>query len=131
MRVYSDVTKKFYDTVNECEKAEADYQEQLKNEASKKDEKKELAHKVEDSYKEYLKVVEEEAKKLEEARSIYQKNTKQAKENYFKARNEFIKKYGSFHMTYKGDQPVVDTIEYNYSLLDDVFDAFRNFPRLF
>lgn len=81
MKIYSEITKKEYQTVDECLKDEAVFMEEK---AKKDEEKNQLA-----------KQRKEDAKKVEDA----YKAIIEANKNYNKLRDEFIKKYGSFHMT--------------------------------
>ena len=99
MRIISDITNKSYDTVEACEKAEAEYLEVKKAEELKKKElaeqRKARAAEVEASYKAVL-----------EAQKIYREKL-----------NKFCEDYGSFHMTVK-------TGELNpFNLFDRIFDS--------
>ena len=96
MRYYSDETRKFYETEEDCKKAE----ETLALERKKQEEvalqksaaRKEAAKKVEDAYKDLL----------------------NAKKIYNEELNAFCKEYGSFHMTLNKDNML------------DWFDSFWN-----
>lgn len=83
MYIYSEKTKKRYDTVEECVEAEKEYDKAVAEEQAKKDklatERKERAKEVEDSFK--------------KANDLLK---------------TFIKDYGSFHMTYKSDYSPFD-----------------------
>lgn len=68
---YSEELKKYFNDEAECRKAEKEYEEK---------------HAAE------LKAKEERAKRAKEINDAYA--------HYVKLRNEFIKDYGSFHMTY-------------------------------
>lgn len=85
MRYYSELTKKFYDELKECEKAEEAFKEEkAKKEAEalqKSTARKEAAKKVEEAYE---KVVA-------------------AQKEYRKVLSEFCKEHGSFHMTLDKD----------------------------
>lgn len=82
MKYYSDITKKFYDTVKECEKAETDYKASKEKEKAAKEkkaaERKKRASEVEDAYFAMI-----------EAQNVYNK-----------LKNEFIKDYGYYHVSY-------------------------------
>lgn len=94
MEYYSRKTKELYKTPEECEAAEAKYDAKLKEEEDRKtkltEERKVRAAEVEKAYAEVV----------------------DAQKAYHKLLNEFIKDYGSFHMTFG-----------NRSRLDDLFDA--------
>ena len=85
MKIYSEVTKKFYNTVEECEKAEEEVKiatEKKAAEAKKlATERKAAADIVEDLFKAYV----------------------QARENYEHGLRDFCNKYGAYHKTVKGE----------------------------
>lgn len=68
---YSEELKKYFNDEAECRKAEKEYEEKHAAELKAKEERSAKAKEVEAAYKKYVEL-----------------------------RNEFIKKYGSFHMTY-------------------------------
>lgn len=93
MIIYSEKTKQKYNTIAECEEAEAkfDANAKMKEEEQKKliDEKKALADKVMDAYK----------------------TSQDWNKQFIKLRNEFIDKYGYFHMTYRDEgEPFEDLL---------------------
>lgn len=67
---YSDELKKYFDTEEECVKAEEEFKEKHALELKKKEERVSEAKKVEEAYK-----------------------------NYLQLRADFVKKYGSWHAT--------------------------------
>lgn len=67
---YSEILRKYYDTEEDCLKAEEEYNEKHKAELVAKAEKTAKAKEVEEAYKKYIEL-----------------------------RSAFIKKYGQFHMT--------------------------------
>lgn len=81
MRIYSEITKKEYKTVEECLADEKQFSEaKVKAEKEKEllaQQRKEDAKKIEDAYKAIL----------------------DANKHYTELRDKFIEKYGSFHMT--------------------------------
>ena len=79
MKFYSDVTKKFYESAAECEKAEND--EKAKLEVASK-QRKDAAAKID--------------KLREEYHDAYQKQT-EAFEAYRTALSEFCRTYGAYH----------------------------------
>lgn len=97
MKYYSEITKKPYDTVDDLKKAEAEVAASKEAENAKKAARS------------------KEAKEVEEAMN----NAKNAYEAAYAARkeannklNEFCKKYGSYHATYRGLPDIIDIIEY-------------------
>jgi hypothetical protein len=82
MKYYSEHTRQFYDSVEECEKAE--------NELVEAKKKAELEAKAKSEAR------EKRAKEVEEA----MKNAHEAYEKFDKLLKEFVKDYGSFHYSY-------------------------------
>ena len=100
MKIYSELTKNFYKTVEECEKAEKEFEAKAKAEErlqKARDEKKARADEDEAPYK----------------------AAQEAEKTYLELRNAFIKDYGYYHCTYS-------TIEEAPSF-DELFDFFRIF----
>ena len=98
MKILSEKTGKTYATVDECMAAEKEFDEAFEAEKKKKEElasnRKARATEVEEAYK---------------AISV-------AKKNYYKVLQNFIKDYGSFHMT-------LNTGDVNpYDDFDRIFD---------
>ena len=134
MRYYSDLLDKTFDTVKELEEAETSKVEAEKRMQEEKEKlqasRKVLAHEVEEAYKHYIEVIESNSKKLEALSKQIEIENKEACNEYLKLRNEFIGKYGSFHMTYKDNTPVVDTVTsikpITFSeVFNDMFDLFK------
>ena len=98
MRIYSEITKKEYKTVDECLAAEKKYAEDQK--ALQKEEKEKAA-----------------AKKMraDEVQAAYAKVCEAQKE-YIKLRNAFVEDYGYFHMSYY--EPNVTS---PFSIFEDLF----------
>lgn len=100
MKYYSENTRKFYDSEQECAQAEIEYNKKLAAEKAKKEElsnaRKTRANEVEEAYKAIL----------------------DAKKHYNELLNAFVKDYGSFHMTLKtgDDNP--------FNLFESFFDRF-------
>ena len=78
MKFYSDVTKKFYNSADECEKEENALQVELAAKAAKED-----------------KLKKERKQRAEEVNEAYK--------NYMKLLNNFVKDYGSYHLSLRGD----------------------------
>ena len=100
MKYFSEKTKKYYDSEEDCISAEEEFDKAIAEEQERKEkltaERKARATEVEEAYKNAL-----------EARKIYQEKL-----------NAFVKDYGSFHMTLR-------TGEGNpFDLFDRLFDRF-------
>lgn len=82
MKIYSEITKKFYDDIEACEKAEKDFKTEEEKRIAKQnqlsEEKKARANEVNEAYK----------------------AVREAQKHYDKLKNDFIKDYGYFHMSY-------------------------------
>lgn len=96
MKFYGDLTKKLYNTAEECEKAEATFKAQIEEAEAKK---KELA--------------EAKAARAKEVTDAYQA-VREAQKNYETLRGQFVRDYGSFHMTFR------DPSEH-FSFIEDLF----------
>lgn len=83
MKYYSEKLNKIFDTSEEVEKAEKEHEEKVKKEEADKkaltEKRAARAKEVENAFNELLK----------------------AKEKYHNLRDEFVKDYKSFHMTFK------------------------------
>lgn len=105
MKYYSENLKKLFDTEKDLKEAEAKYEVALKCKVDLKNEKKKRAEEVENAYKKTLEIKKEYAKKLDEAEA-----------EFIKLKNNFVKDYGSFHMTYSSSDDI----------LPEYFSFFRN-----
>ena len=100
MKYYSENTREFYDSEQECAQAEIEYSKKLAAEKAKKEElsnaRKTRANEIEEAYKAIL----------------------EAKKHYNELLDAFVKDYGSFHMTLKtgDDNP--------FNLFESFFDRF-------
>ena len=100
MKYYSENTRKFYDSEQECAQAEIEYNKKLAVEKAKKEElsnaRKARANEVEEAYKAVL----------------------EAQKKYRTLLKKFCEDYGSFHMTLKtgDDNP--------FNLFESFFDHF-------
>ena len=107
MKFYSDVTKQLYDSKEDCYAAEKAYEEKVAAEKAKKAE-------LENSRKNDAKALQE----LENSYTQLVRENKAKEEELAKkivaARNEFIKKYGSYHVTYS-------------NIMDDISPLFKFF----
>lgn len=92
MKFYSDKTMKFYDTPEDCQKAEFEAKEAENREKIRRE--REIAAEKERKEKEAA-ARKVDAEKVEAAR----KALNEAQTNYRKALEEFIKNHGSYHFT--------------------------------
>ena len=91
MKIYSEITGKEYKTVEECQKAEEEMAIQKAAEAAKADklkkERKQRAAEVDEAYKNYMKLL-----------------------------NNFVKDYGSYHVSFHSDDGLfTDFFKYAFS----------------
>ena len=85
IKIYSDVTKNFYDSKEAAEQAEKEL-EVKKAEAA-------------ETRKKMAKEVEEKQKALRKTRAEYYSALKKAREEYYDALNKFCEKYGTYHVS--------------------------------
>lgn len=132
---YSKLLQKPFNSVEELKKAEKSYRDAQKEKLAKIDQKKTLAHNVEEAYSDYMKTLEEGNRKISDFVSKIREEQSKSYNRYIKERNRFIETYGSFHMTFIDKKPQVDT-ENNVAdmrkvyedTLNNLFDAFKSFP---
>lgn len=96
MKYYSEITKKPYDTVDDLKKAEAEILASKEKEDAKKAARAKEAKEVEEAM--------DVAKKAQEAAYVARKAANDKL-------NEFCKKYGSYHATYRGLSNIFDIID--------------------
>lgn len=101
---YSEKTRKQYETEKECLKAEAEYDAAHAAEEAAKQARKKDAEKVEAAFKEYSDCVKKAKAAIAEAEKKYED-----------AKNAFVKKYGSYHMTYTNadDSFILNTFDFD------------------
>lgn len=92
MKFYSDITKKFYDTVEDCKEAE--------NKAVEAQKKAEAEKKTKEDAR---------ATRAKEVEAAY-KAAVEAEQKYVELRNAFINDYHSYHMTYSTTKDLVNDI---------------------
>ena len=117
MKYYSEKTGEKYSTIKELDTAEKNFDEKQKAVSAASEEKKILANKVTEAYKNAIEVSKQANAMVMEAGN-----------KYLSLRREFIAKYGSFHMTYSNENGkeniVVDT---QPKLIDEIND-FMHMP---
>lgn len=111
---YSKLLKQPFETLEALRAAEA----KVRAAEKAKDEKKEDAKKVNDAYAKYVEVVNRTNKEVIEARKAYE-DLKAA----------FIKKYGSYHMTYTSPDGN-ETREVSEIYTSNMFDTLSDFAAL-
>ena len=128
MRVYSDLTKQFYDTVDECTKAEDDFKAEQEKKQSLADVKKQRANEIIEAKKELNEVIQKaneiRLKAIQEANNTYSNSIKEAEDKYEDLKSKFIEDYGSFHYSYTNINGKEDF------KISDVLDAFTDIFRL-
>jgi len=111
IKVYSDRTNQFYDSVDEANRAEAQLEAAEKAEQTRKEEEARLAK----ERKEKLAAERKEAaEKVDAARKAFS----EARKAYADALDAFCKKYGTYHYTTNGKEEVPSLFEF----LDRVFN---------
>lgn len=109
MKYYSEILRRTFDTVEELENEEKKVKEAEQKKELMLSKKKERAELVNNAFKE-----------LQDVRKEYYAKLREKEENYIKLRDEFVKDYGSWHMTYSSDND-------NYC----VSDVFKDFSTMF
>ena len=94
MKYYSEKLKKVYDTVEQLQKAEAEYDKAHAAEIKKAEERKRRADEI----------------------AAARKDLQNAQKKYNELVNKFIKDYGSYHATYNGED--VSATDLFYRLFD-------------
>ncbi len=113
----SKLLNKYFEDYDELVKEETEFKKQKEEKEKAKLEKTNDAKKVEDAYKHLLEVKSKAAKEIKEAEDMY-----------YKERNQFIEKYGSYHMTYTNNNGE-ESLSVS-DLIDSVWEAFGNPFRL-
>lgn len=106
MKYYSEKLKKLFESEKDLILAEKEFDKKKLNSEKELKIKRQDAHDVEFAYSEYIKTVKEANKLISDA-----------SDKYIKLRNEFIKKYGSFHMSFR-DRVSSDNMSFIDVLLD-------------
>lgn len=141
MKYLSELTNKTYDSVEDCEKAEKEFNDAKEKEKelaiSVSKEKKELAKAVEETetalnaeyenYSEAKKQAEEILKKAnDEATELLTKareKVRQAEQAKYQAISNFNKKFGVYTKSYRGDDARRE-LERSIGWINDVFNSF-------
>ena len=113
MKYYSEKLKKLFDTEKDLKAAEKEQEELALVQKKELDIKKEMAKEVEAAYADYVKTVKDSNVLVADANK-----------KYLQLRSDFIKKYGSYHMTYTDKDGI--TIQTD-SVVDMLLDWLNNF----
>jgi len=120
--VYSQLLKKPFATLDELKEAEDEYNKAHAEEIRRAEERKVRAKEVEDAYKATLDVRRQAKEIIDEANRKASEMIRNAEGHYNNVKEEFIKDYGSFHMSYTNNNG--NTIV----SVSDLFDSmFKNF----
>lgn len=113
----SDLTGKVYDSEEECLKAEKEHNELVVKQNKEKEERKEAATTIKTAYEDYLNLRTENKKKEQEA---YKK--------YLDLRDDFIDKYGSYHLTVSTKDNSKPKVDFGFDdfnkMINSFFDTF-------
>ena len=112
MKYYSEKLKTLYETIEELKSAEEAHDEELAKKQELLEAKRLDAKAVEDAYKNTF-VVRKQANAT----------IREADEQYAKVRDEFIAKYGAYHMTYRNNEEDGQVCKVS-DIVDDIFNAF-------
>ena len=145
MKIYSELLNRLFDTAEECNEAEIQYQKEKEEEEARKKEtalniskeKKELANAVElaesaltkayDDYEiakeEVRKILEESNQKALDILTPAKENIKKAQEERYKAISAFNNKFGIYTTTYSGDRAWKE-FKRATSWINDIFNNF-------
>ena len=125
---YSKKLNKPFDTLDELRESEQEFKDEEAKKQEVIDAKKELAKRVESSYKTYIETLNGCREELEKVQKSLNESVAKSYNEYINAKNEFIEKYGSFHMTYTNKEPKVDTSSSNLpSVFSTLFEDFFKF----
>lgn len=109
----SDVTGKVYETEQECLDAEKAHNELVLKQNKEKEERKEAADTIKVAYENYLNLRTENKKKEQEA---YKK--------YLDLRNNFIDKYGSYHLSVTQKNDLKPVVNFGFDDLNKLVNSF-------
>ena len=109
----SKLLNKYFDTWEELVEEETAYKKAHDEELKAKEEKAKALEAIKDAYKNYLAVVNEQAKAVKEAWC-----------KYVELRNDFAEKYHGYHMTYYNDG-TSEEVNFN-DAMGDIQKAFNN-----
>lgn len=116
----SEITGKVYDSEQECLDAEKEHQALIAKKDKEKEDRKLAADEIKKAYEEYVKLCSDDRKKEQD---VYN--------HYVTLRDEFIDKYGSYHLTVTQKNDSKPVVRFGFDELDNLvksfFDNFWNF----
>lgn len=116
----SEITGKVYESEKECLEAEKAHNELVAKQSKEKEERKSKADEIKTAYEDYLNLCTENKKKEQEA---YKK--------FNDLKNEFIDKYGSYHLTVSQKNDLKPVVNFDFDglnkLVSSFFDNFWTF----
>ena len=122
MKVYSEILNKLYDTKEDCEKAEQDYQERQEAEQKAKKEKeanrKVRAEEVENLRNDYKNVLEIYNQRVKELQNEYDAKLNKQREILDTAYNKYAEALKQFNKDYNGYNITI------HDMFDEIFSHF-------
>jgi len=136
-KVYSEVLKRPFDSIEELEKAEAELVKKEEEKKLKSQEKKKAADLVQEAYKNRQEVYKKAKEIIEEAKKSYIQVQKEAQElinkadaKYKEVLDSFLEKYDNYHFTIN-DSNGITTFNYTTNTSDLLNETFEIFNKLF
>lgn len=135
MKYYSDKLDKKFDTVEELETAEKEFEVKEAEKKTLAETRKTESKEVIDAFKKFQEIKQDSLKELnkkiaelkdtytseiEKAKDEYMNKIGDAETDYSTKLNEFIKKYGSFHYSYTSDN-----LDESDDTIRELFDSFN------
>ena len=130
IRYYSDKLDKYFENYEDLVNAEKAKEEEQKAIESQRNEKRELGAKVEEAFKNYESAINESNEKIAQVQKEMRDKVTAARKEYVDRKNEFIDKYGYFHMTFRDKEPKVST-ENEPTTYSDFMKTYTDFMRNF
>ena len=109
----SEVTGKVYESEQECLDAEKEHNELVLKQNKEKEERKASADEIKKAYEDYLDLCK---KNKADERNAYNK--------YLDLRNNFVDKYGSYHLTVTQKNDLKPVVDFGFNELDKLVNSF-------
>lgn len=109
----SEVTGKVYESEQECLDAEKEHTELVLKQNKMKEERKASADEIKKAYEDYLDLCK---KNKADERDAYNK--------YLDLRNNFVDKYGSYHLTVTQKDDLKPVVDFGFNELDKLVNSF-------
>ena len=114
MKYFSDKTKKLYETKDELEGAEKEYDLAHAAEIEAATKKKARAEEINEARKQVVTIGKACTEKMQELKKEYQSKLDEVEQEYYKARDnyeqlvrDFCKDYGAYHYTYTDENATI------------------------